>query len=70
MTQRETQLREALQALETAATVVVSSLPDGEYAGLGTLRMALRDSRAALATPETPTATHYPDFVDEDDTEG
>jgi len=39
----------ALRALETAATVVVSNLPDGEYPGLGTLRMCLRDAREALA---------------------
>jgi len=30
-------------------------LPDGEYAGLGTLRMSLRDAREALATAAQPT---------------
>lgn len=45
----EQSLREVLQNLETAATVVVSNLPDGEYPGLGTLRMALQDARAAIA---------------------
>ena len=37
--------------LKKAAQFLIENLPDGEYRGLGELRVALRDSRAEAAKP-------------------